>query len=366
MVEIRNRDVSTPHWGVPKRVPSTLVKALTVAGVVVGVAGGVASLLGWLSAPLSVPLNGVSYLLERTKNGVVADDELAHRARYFSPQIFKQLGIQAKPGRLATVSEFKQAADLNPAIAKLYQAPLITKANENRSSLITNSAVAAAGAVFPGGGFAARAVDAIELTKTAKAVAAITPLLGTLGASVAGGMLADALKQEKVDPQMLIEGMHQAIADAVQRGQRPQVPANLVFLLRVSQDPAFAAEIKAKFGNGEHGFHQMNERQQAQVMGTFRALADAATAEANRVSAGIEDVRELAATTPNLNSRAAAYRMGAENATYRPPVVGSFTAREAARRGSPVAPAAARIQPRAGGFAAAVDAQRAGGPQLLS
>jgi hypothetical protein len=271
----------------------------------------------WLTAPT---LLGASHVVDRVKNSVEANDELAYRAKYYSAQIFKTLGIKAREGEVASVSLFKQAAAINPELSKLYKAPLQQEKIENRTSMLTNGSIAAAGALISGGGAVAAVGTAgkytIEATRVAGEASKVAKIakgglqtMGVLGSGMAGGAIAKAISGEVVDPQELLEGIHKTVAEARARGMdtRDVVSPHMLFMLRVSQDAEFAKLIKQNF---KKPFHKMNEAEQTQVMLANPALANAVTSEATAIANGILSVQELGASKPNLNSMANQYAVG--------------------------------------------------------
>jgi len=124
----------------PKREGRTVLKGSLVAvSVGLGLVGALSSFVpvlgNWLAAPV---LNTSSHLVDRIKNGVESTDELKFRAKYYSPQIFKTLGIKPREGKVADVDLFKQAAAINPELSKLYNAPIKKKENETRQYKLEN------------------------------------------------------------------------------------------------------------------------------------------------------------------------------------------------------------------------------------
>lgn len=312
----------------PKREGRSLLKgSLAAVSISLGVIGAASSffpIIGqWIAAPV---LHTSSYILDRMKNGVESTDELKFRAKYYSQQIFKTLGIRAREGQVADEKLFKQAAAINPELSKLYNAPLQKEKAENRSSLLTNGGILAAGALIPGGGAVAAIGTAgkntIEVVKTAKEVKSVAHMakgglqaVALMGSGAAGGAIAHAISGDVVDPQELLEAVHKTVAAAREQGVNVNevLSPNLVFMLRVSQDPKFAAMIKDQF---KKPFHKMNESEQTQVMMAYPALANAATSESYAVANNIVQVQELGASKPNLNGTANQYAVGGRNSSF--------------------------------------------------
>ena len=313
-----NRPQNTLHYGAPPpRGGSGVVKtALGITGFVIGAVGFI-SLIPGVGQVAQIPLNAASHIVDRMKNGVEASDELKYRAEYYSPQIFKTLGVQAREGRKATESEFKAAANINPELAKLYAAPIAKKNKDNNNSLGMTAGITAAGLFVPGGDKIASVVAGTG--RIAKAVngtiGAAKTLVPVMAAGMAGGALANALSGDVVDPQVYLEAVHKTVAEAKSKGidVRQVVTPQMIFLLRVAQDPKFAESIKMNF---KKPFHKMNEAEQTQVMQAYPALANAATSEAYAVAKDMLPVQELGAMKPNLNGSANAYAIGARNSSF--------------------------------------------------
>lgn len=326
MVESVQRAKSgVPQWGPPKREGSKFLKGgLTAINVGIGLTGIAATVLslplGGVAGMLTAaPLAAASYVIDRVKNSVEENDELKHRAGYFSKQVFRTIGIQPERGRVATVEEFKRAAKLNAAkgdfaLQRAYDAPVKQRKQENRSSFLMNGGVAIAGTLIPGGGAVAGVAEvsknAIEVTKAAKEVGKVAqvvkglvPGFALMGGGMAGGAIASALNNEVVDPQALLEGIHETVDQARSLGYRPSqaISPNLIFMLRLSQDPKLAEYVKAQFGGGKKGFHQMDaEEQQRVVMNpAMLGLARSSLTELAALDSGM-DVRELGAASKTI------------------------------------------------------------------
>lgn len=288
----------------------------------------------------------IAHGVDRIKNKWEAHDEIKLRANYYRNIVAARLG---KDPSKVTVGDFQLVAKSDPTFSKVIKDVEKKESEANRDSLLMNTGVAVAG-IIPGlGGVAHLAHLGAETGKAAKIGYNALGMARAAAGGMAGSALASIFKSDEVSAQEVVERIHGCILDAQDRGldARKAVTPQLVFLLRVSQDPAFAEEIKRNFGGGKHGFHQMNEAQQTQVMQHFPALANAATSEAYAVSTQMMTVQELAARAPNLNSNAAKYAIGAENATFAPAQQGMSFAERLGNR----APASSRME--------AIDAERA-------
>jgi hypothetical protein len=320
-----------PHvtgGGLPVRTGGSKVLkgSLVAISVGIGLVGMAVSFFPIVGQAINVPLMGIAHVVDRFKNGTEASDELKFRAEYYSAQIFKQLNVRPDAQRKATVAEFKRAAAVNPALAKLYKAPLEKKAKENRESLLTNGGIALAGAFIPGGGAVAGVAEigktGLEVGHAAKLVVgtvkAAKAMLPTVAGGLAGGALAKVLSANNIDPQELIEAMHKTVVAAKEQGIDPSqvIEPNLVFLLRSLQDPQLSENIKQTFGHGKKSFHQMTDEEQTKVMLAYPALANAATSEAYAVAHDMFAVQELGASKPNLNATANQYAVGTRNSSF--------------------------------------------------
>ncbi|MBX9726094.1 MAG: hypothetical protein K2X09_02410 [Rickettsiales bacterium] len=306
-----------------------VVGAIGMLSILPALIPGVGTLV---SAGIQTPLLAASHIVDRFRNGSEANDELQYRAQYYSAQIFKTLGVRAAESRKATVAEFKAAANINPEMAKLYAAPIKKKDKENASSAALNGGVWGVGLVTPGGAEAIKGLaEAGKIGKIAAGgLQAANALIPMVAVTMGSGALVNALKGEIVDPQEYLEAIHKTVAEAKSKGMnvREVLTPQMVFLLRVSQDPKFAESIKHDY---KKSFHKMNQAEQTQVMQAYPALANAATSEAYAVANDMLPVQELGAMKPNLNGTANAYAVGTRNSSFADRV----TARRAALAPSP-------------------------------
>ena len=253
----------------------------------------------------------ISHMGDRVANSGRAHDEIKLRADYYRNVVAQKLGMDpAKVG----VKEFLTVARGDPTFGKVVKDIYDKRDNENRESALINTGVAVAGAVpIPGlGGVAHLAAEASKVAKVgAHAVDLLKPGLGML----AGSKAASLFNKEKLVAQDVVERIDQCLLDAQQTGQpmKGAVTPQLVFLLRVAQDEAFAEEIKNQCGKP---YQKLSPEQQVQVMQAYPALANAATSEAYAVSNAMLTPQDLAAKTPNLNSNANRYAVGAQNSSF--------------------------------------------------
>lgn len=317
------------QWGKPpqrndrKILRGTLAVGAMGAGLLGAFATG-ATLLPVVGGFVSAPFYGAAHILERAGNSVKANDEMNFRAKFYTAQIYRTLGISPKPGKYASENEFKQAAAINPELAKIYNAPLKEQAAENKKSLLINGGLVSASALTGVGGALAgaattahHAIEGIKMFGEAGKVAGVAK--GTLqaaavmardgSAQLAGGALAHVLTKDQLDPHELVEALDKSITAAQQQGMdvAEVVTPQHLFALRVAQDESFSDQLKSQFGKP---FHKMDAQMQTQVMGAYPALANAVTSEASALKQGLLPVKELAASKPNLNSAAQRYAVG--------------------------------------------------------
>ena len=153
MTKTLERPSNTIRWGAtPERVTSSSQTFWKVTGWAVAAVSFITiipRMIPIFGVAIQTPLLAASHFVDRFKNGADASSELKFRAEYYSLQIFKTLGLRASENRKATVAEFKAAANINPELAKLYNAPIKKKNKENASSAAMNGGVWAAGFLLP-------------------------------------------------------------------------------------------------------------------------------------------------------------------------------------------------------------------------
>lgn len=258
---------------------------LTTIGIAATVVAFIPGVGGFVSG-------GLSHLSDRISSGSYRRRELKLRTDFYRNQIAATL--EKNPASV-TVGDFKRAASINPAIAKLYNEPFKREKDELNSSLMVNAGAGVAGALVPGGSLLAH--GAVEAGKSVGVVKG----LASVGGGFAGGGLAGILAGEKVSVQEMVEGLDAAIDHAQATGANvgDAINPHLIFMLRVLQDDTLAATVKQGFGKP---VNKMSTEELNVVMANpeFSALADAANREAHMVVSGNISVRDLAATKPNL------------------------------------------------------------------
>lgn len=268
---------------------------------VVAFAVGMIPVIGLVSFP-------ISWGIDRIVNNSEANKELKLRSKYYAEQIGTTLGMD--PNRV-TVQDFKKAAEINPALKRLYDEPINKQKKENRtSSLINGAAIASVGIVNPAVAHGGKAIiDGFKGTLSFASMAKST------AGSLAGGALGSALSKETVNSQELIEALEKGLADADAKGiaREQAINPQLIFMLRVSQDELLAKQIKTQFGTA---LHKMTPEQINGVMAAMPALAASSQREAYAIAKGIAPIRDLAATAPNLQGSFAGPMVERSNGTH--------------------------------------------------
>lgn len=247
-----------------------------------------------------------SHMIERVSNHFKAREEFNVRAGWYRNQIATTLGMDP---RNVKAKHLMQAAAINPLLASAVRDVNREETSDNKSSALINGAAA----LIPGGVMLKDGIGAV------RAVSGLTNgLLHTgklFAATAAGGLLASWTTKEHISAQEVIEGISNQLSAAREHGVdlRKAVTPQMVFLLRVAQDEGFGAHLEDSY---KKPFHKMNEAEQKLVMHDFPALANAATSEAYAVANNMLPVQELMARTPNLNSRAADYKIGDANSSF--------------------------------------------------
>lgn len=291
-----------------------------------------------------------SHFFDRLKSGNERKYELNFRAKQLKTQIAQTLGVSEKN---VNGNDLLAAAAVNPALRRNVEEVLNKEKAENRSSMMINTGVTAAGMIGMGGA----AKLAAEATTGAKMLHHSVQAAKVMGGALTGGAVAGLFNKADITSHELLEAADKDLQRARNEGLPGQAAINpmMIFMVRVAQDAALHKEIntlsKQQFGKV---FHQLDAQQMETVMNRYPQLADATLNEAKAIVSGAMPVWDLAATAPNMGGQA-----GAMARADQP--VGGFAAREMARRtNNNVAndnPAVANGN--GGGFAARIDAERA-------
>lgn len=264
----------------------------------------------------------LSHVFDRMKNRSDANYELNVRAKYYAEQIGTTLGMS--PDRVRG-SDLMKAASINPELRRVVNEVEKKRGDENRTSLLINGGVTAAGFVGMGGA----AKIAGEVVTTAKTARAGVQVAKQTAGMLAGGAVAGVLTKNEINAQELMEATEKDIIRARSEGLDPRVAINpqMTFMIRVAQDEALNQQInkmtKQRFGKN---LHQLDPQQISLVMNQYPALSDATLREAHAIAKGDMNIRDLAASAPNMGSGFAGPMMRSDNAQ------GSFVDRLNAQR----------------------------------
>jgi hypothetical protein len=246
-----------------------LVIATTAAGFAFGLIPGIGALF--------------THFMDRIKNGSDKGNEHDLRAQFYKNQIAATLRID--PAKV-NARAFAKAAEINPALAKLYREPESKESNENRSSAMASAGAGIASAVIPIPGAGILAKGAVSV-----------------GGSVVGGTLSSILSGDKVVIQDLVESLDDTLERTSAAGGdlKQVITPQMVFMMRVLQNDGLAETIRNQYGKV---VNQMTPQELSVVMDSpaYTALAQRAAVEASSVAAGNMSVRDLAATVPNLKA----------------------------------------------------------------
>lgn len=262
-----------------------------------------------------------SHFFDRLKAGNERKYELNYRAKQLKNQVAQTLGISAQN---VTGSDLLQAASVNSALRRNVDEVLEKEKAENRSSMLINTGVTAAGFVGMGGA----AKLAAEATTGAKLLHHGVQAAKVMGGALTGGAVAGLFNKADITSHELLEAADKDLKRARAEGLPGQAAVNpqMIFMVRVAQDAALHKEIdtlsKQQFGKV---FHQLDAQQMETVMNRYPQLADATLNEAKAIVRGAMPIWDLAATAPNMGGQAGAMARADQR-------VGGFAARELARR----------------------------------
>lgn len=203
---------------------------------------------------------GVTYLVDRQKNSVVADNQKEVLAKYYRKQVAAQLGID--PGKVT-----KKDLELAKGNHLIKQA--VAKVEDERSSANRAAAFSLAGAAtlssfvpLPGAGTVAHTASKLAVDGAG---------------AIAGGMVSSLFDKDILPTHDVMMYLDEKRAS----GQR--ITARDIAILRISQSPKQQEELKKANGIA---FHKMNEGQQDIVLVNMPGMEDAA-AVAERINNGI-------------------------------------------------------------------------------
>lgn len=241
----------------------------------------------------------ISHVTDRVKNGIEANRELKERTKYYANEIGAIVGKNPNQVKL---SDFHAAAQISPSMARLYNEPLKKKQKENNNSALMNGGFAVAGAL-PVPGMAALAKAADGGRKIVGVAHGGAKMAVGMAGSMAGGAVGNALAQDTVEAQILLEGME----------KDGKVSPELLFIVRVAQDPVTMKRIKEQMGKP---INKLSPEQLTAVMESMPQLTAAVTRETHAIENGDLSIRAVGAMAPNMNGGAVA-RLQAQRAQTR-------------------------------------------------
>lgn len=252
----------------------------------------------------------LSHVFDRMKNRSDANYELDVRAKYYAEQVGTTLGMS--PSRVRG-SDLLKAASINPELKRVVQEVENKRTDENRTSLLINGGVTAAG--FVGLGGAAKVAG--EVATTAKTARAGVQMAKQTAGMLAGGAVAGVLSKNEIKAQELIESVEKDILNARAQGMNARAAINpqITFMIRVAQDEALNQQInkmtRQRFGKR---LHQLDVQQINLVMNQYPELANATLREAHAIANGDMNIRDIAASAPNMSGGFAGPMARSDNA----------------------------------------------------
>jgi len=285
---------------------------------------------GMAASFIPVVGGGIAHMFDRMKANSDASYELNMRAKVLKNQIGTTLGMD--PERVRG-GDLLKAAEINPALRRTVDEVRNKQKAENRSSMLVNGGVTAAGFVGMGG----VAKIAAEASTGAKMLHGGVQTAKVMAGALTGGAVAGLLNKNEITSQELLEAAQNDLARARAQGLPGQAAINpqMIFMVRVAQDAVLNKEINAlaKKNFGGKLFHQLNTEQMSAIMDQYPALADATLNEARAIVNGSMPLMDLAGTMPNLGGQAGAMARADNRGSF----VGKEMARRAANNNEPAA-----------------------------
>lgn len=201
---------------------------------------------------------GVGHVLERVGNSMKAGQEKASLAKWYAPQVAKQLGID--PNKV-TARDLELAASVNPAIERV-----VSNINKERDSANATSAMTAVGGTVAGTFVPVAGAAAVKIGAS------------MVGSTVAGGITSwltspDVMKS----PQMIVEKLVEA------RAEGKQITPIETFMLRVAQQGDLQKAIKETTGKE---YYELSDGQHIALMHKFPRIAAFAEKDAAHLNRG--------------------------------------------------------------------------------
>ncbi len=253
---------------------------------------------------------GATYMIDRHKNTVVADNKKEVLAKHYRHQVAAVVGV---PSGKVTAKDLQLAAG-NPAIAQAVKAVDEEKNNANRSAAFALGGAAALSSFvpLPGAGTVAHTVSKLAVDATG---------------AIAGGAVSSMFDKDILHAHDMVVHLN----DKQAAGQA--ISAEDIVMLRIAKNERLQAELKKQNGKA---FHKMTPEQQRAVM---VSMSD---------QPGLPSLGEASGLADKIN----AGHMTIEDAMMiEAPAAGSWAARVGGSRA-----------PR-GSFVSQVNASRAGAAQ---
>lgn len=230
--------------GVPRRTGSFALTALQVGA--------------FVAAFIPVVGFGISHIMDRTGNRIKANQEKEALAKWYAPEVAKQLGID--PAKVKA-SDLELAASVNPAIERVVENVHKERDSANATSMMTAVGGTAASAIVPGVGGAMVKIGA-----------------SMLGSTVAGGVTSwltapDVMK----NPQRIIEKIVE------ERAAGNQITPIETFMLRVAQKSDLQKAVKDATGKE---YYELSDGQHIALMHKFPRIAAFAEKDAVHLNRG--------------------------------------------------------------------------------
>lgn len=250
---------------------------------------------------------GATYLIDRHKNAVVADNKKEVLAKHYKSQIAAVVGV---PSDKVTKKDLQLAAG-NPAIAQA-----VKKVNEEQASANRGAAFALGGAAalssfipLPGAGTVAHTVSKLAVDATG---------------AIAGGAVSSMFDKDILEAHDVIVHLN----DKQVAGQA--ITAEDIMMLRIAQNEQLQAALKKQNGKA---FHKMIPEQQRAVIVSLPNMPGVPSIEeagqlAGKINANVITIEEAMMMTP-AKTNSWADRVGGSRGS-RGSFVGKLNAERAA------------------------------------
>lgn len=230
--------------------------ALMIGGIAVSFAGGIGL--------------GAAYMLDRTRNGMIAQQQKDVLADLYRDVVAQRLGMAPEK---VTARDLEAAAKIDPTLRNAIQRVNHDKDSQNRVSALAMGGGLALGGILPG----------VSGVSSAAAKGALA-MAGNVGGSVAGSAASGLFDKPVLHTNDVVLHLNE------KRTAGQPVTSHDIMMLRIAQDEALQARIKKQSG---HAFHKMNAAQQTVIMQGMPELAASAEQDAQRFNSGALDEAAL-------------------------------------------------------------------------